>query len=178
MSNKGSGEHVLPDLLRPGLRLVLCGSAVGRVSALRGAPYAGPGNKFWPILAEIGLTPHLFASDESGNLLALGIGLTDLNKTESGADSALSSRADAPEILAGKVERYQPKLLAFTAKRPAAVFMRHMFGRKRVDYGIQPNTMGDTRLFVLPSPSGLAIRYWDPRPWHALAELYRASVEV
>jgi len=49
---------VLPDVLRPGLRLVICGSAASAVSAARGAYYAGPGNKFWRILAETGLTPH------------------------------------------------------------------------------------------------------------------------
>ena len=28
-----------------------------------------------------------------------------------------------------------------------------------------------TRLFVLPSPSGAARRYWDESWWHALARL-------
>ena len=34
-------SHVLPDLLRPGLRLVVCGTAAGAVSAAKGAYYAG-----------------------------------------------------------------------------------------------------------------------------------------
>jgi G:T/U-mismatch repair DNA glycosylase len=43
--------EVLPDLLRPGLRIVFCGTAAGTASARAGAYYAGPGNAFWPTLA-------------------------------------------------------------------------------------------------------------------------------
>ncbi len=35
-----------------------CGTAVGNVSAQRGAYYAGPGNMFWPTLHGAGLTPR------------------------------------------------------------------------------------------------------------------------
>ena len=48
---------VIPDLIRPGLRIVFCGTALGAASARAGAYYAGPGNKFWPTLHEVGLTP-------------------------------------------------------------------------------------------------------------------------
>ena len=119
---------VLPDLLAPGLRLVLCGSAVSAVSAKVRAPYAGPGNKFWPVLHEAGITPRRFQPSEWQRLLKLGIGLTDINKQESGADSALSAAADDPDALARKIEAYRPKWLAFTAKRPAQVFFRNTFG--------------------------------------------------
>ena len=81
--------HVLPDLLRPGLRVVICGSAAGAVSAARGAYYAGPGNKFWRILAEVGLTPRRLEPGEFREVLNFGIGLTDLVKTHSGSDAVL-----------------------------------------------------------------------------------------
>src|SRR3546814_6083057 len=60
-----SRAPVLPDVLAPGLRLVFCGSAAGRKSAELGAYYAGPGNKFWPTLYEIGLTPRHFRPQRS-----------------------------------------------------------------------------------------------------------------
>jgi TDG/mug DNA glycosylase family protein len=41
---------VLPDLLRPGLRIVFCGTAAGTVSAARGVYYAHPQNRFWSAL--------------------------------------------------------------------------------------------------------------------------------
>jgi TDG/mug DNA glycosylase family protein len=49
---------LLDDLLRPGLRIVICGTAAGERSAKLGAYYAGPGNKFWRTLHKVGLTPR------------------------------------------------------------------------------------------------------------------------
>jgi TDG/mug DNA glycosylase family protein len=43
---------VLPDLLRPGLRVVFIGTAAGAASARAGAYYAGPGNQFCLRLVE------------------------------------------------------------------------------------------------------------------------------
>jgi TDG/mug DNA glycosylase family protein len=166
---------IVPDLLRRGLTTVFCGSAVGAASARLGAPYAGPGNKFWPMLAETGLTPRRFAPAEWRGLLALGIGLTDLNKIQSGADCDLSPECDDPTALLAKIETYRPRRVAFTAKRPAGVFMRRVCGRRAVGYGPQRERIGDTVLYVLPSPSGLAVRYWDASWWHRLAELHRAD---
>jgi TDG/mug DNA glycosylase family protein len=168
---------VLPDLLAPGLVTVFCGSAVGAASARIGAPYAGPGNKFWPMLAETGLTPHRFAPQEWRLLAALRIGLTDMNKTQSGSDASLSPAADDPAALLRKVRKHRPRLLAFTAKRPAGVFLRHAFARDSVGYGLQSETVGGTAIFVLPSPSGLAVRFWEPAWWHALAALHRERAQ-
>ena len=53
-------KHVLPDRLKPGLKLVFCGTAAGRQSALQQAYYAHGQNKFWTTLHKVGLTPHLF----------------------------------------------------------------------------------------------------------------------
>jgi len=38
------------------------------------------------------------------------------------------------------------------------------------DYGLQRERIGKTRLFVLPSPSGLATRFFDPGIWQTLAD--------
>ena len=81
-------------MLRPGLRVVLCGSAAGRISAERGLPYAGPGNKFWWILERAGLTPRLLTPPDFRELADHGVGLTDLCKTASGADASLPREAD------------------------------------------------------------------------------------
>ena len=105
----------------------------------------------------------------------LGIGLTDLNKTQSGSDASLSAAADDPDALVRKIRKHGPRRMAFTAKRPAAVFISHLSGRKPIQYGLQPERVGETEFFVLPSPSGLAVRFWDPSWWHKLAERHRAA---
>ena len=160
----GRGRDVLPDVLRPGLDIVFCGSAAGAVSARLGAYYAGPGNLFWPTLFRVGLTPRRLAPREFRTVPRYGLGLTDMAKAEFGGDDELSRRADDPEALRRKIERHRPRLLAFVGKRAARVFL----GR-RVEYGPRIDTLGATGLFVLPSPSGRARRYWDERWWFELA---------
>ena len=78
---------VLPDILAPGLDIVFCGTAVGNVSAQRGAYYAGLGNMFWPTLYEIGLTPRRLQPEEFREVLSFGLGLTDLVKAVLGVDT-------------------------------------------------------------------------------------------
>jgi TDG/mug DNA glycosylase family protein len=158
-------------VLAPGLRIVFCGSAAGAVSARKGTYYAGPGNRFWRILFETRLTPRLLAPEEFRTLPRYGLGLTDMAKHVSGSDASLPRSADDPDALAEKIHRYRPELLAFVGKRAAQVYFRHRHARRLVDYGRQEETLGPTRIHVLPSTSGAAVRYWDEAPWRALAAL-------
>lgn len=82
---------ILPDLLSPGLRMVFCGTAASTASARARAYYAGPGNRFWPILHAAGLTPRLLAPAEFGLLTDWGIGLTDVSKTAQGMDREIAA---------------------------------------------------------------------------------------
>lgn len=159
---------ILPDLLAPGLDLVFCGTAVGAESARRQAYYAGPGNAFWPTLHSVGLTPRRLRPDEYRELLDYGIGLTDLAKEVSGNDDILGHADFDCSRLRALLARYQPRLLAFTGKRAAQQFV----GGK-VGYGLLADRVAATCLFVLPSPSGAACRYWSEAPWFELARLRR-----
>jgi TDG/mug DNA glycosylase family protein len=162
---------VLPDLLAPGLALVVCGSAAGRRSAELRQYYAGRGNKFWPTLERVGLTPRRLLPSEYPLLPAFGIGLTDVVKAQSGADSELDFRQADPEALRAKILRYQPRLLCFNGKRAARTFLC----RARVDYGLQAERIGATRLFVAPSTSGAASGSFDLRVWRRLARRVLAA---
>lgn len=158
---------VLPDVLAPGLRVVFCGTAAGAVSAAKGAYYAGPGNFFWRALHDAGLTPHRLEPQRFGLLPGLGIGLTDLNKTEFGQDADLDPACwDVPGLLA-RMQRYRPQRLAFTSKTAASVVLATPTGRLRL--GLQDGAIAGAAIWVLPSPSGQARRYWDLAPWRALA---------
>jgi TDG/mug DNA glycosylase family protein len=81
---------VLPDVLEPGLRVVFCGMAAGPMSAQVAAYYAGPGNQFWEVLYRTGLTCRKLDPHEFRTLPKYGLGLTDLAKTHSGSDRAIS----------------------------------------------------------------------------------------
>ncbi len=166
-SPTGDGT-ILPDLLGPGLRLVFCGMAAGHVSAVRRAYYAGPGNRFWPMLHAVGLTPRPLQPEEFPALIVLGIGLTDIAKRASGPDRVIPRRAADAADLRRKIEAHAPRILAFNGKAAAERFFG---GRTR--YGWQPATVGMTRLFVLPSTSGAARGFWDEAPWRELADAFR-----
>jgi TDG/mug DNA glycosylase family protein len=161
-------EAILPDVLSPNLRLVFCGSAAGRRSAEAGAYYAHPGNMFWRVLHEVGFTPHRLRPEEFPQLATLGIGLTDLGKFHFGNDVELPRDAFDVEALRTKIRLYRPGVLAFTSKHAARAWFGHA-----VDYGMQADSEGTTRLFVLPSPSGQARRSWDAAHWQTLADLTR-----
>lgn len=156
----------LEDLLRPGLDLVICGTAASAVSAERGHYYAGPGNRFWSVLEETGLTPSLLRPSEYGRLLEHGIGLTDVVKNQSGMDIGIDFLGHGT-TLEHRLEPFSPRILCFNGKRAAS----EALGRKRVSYGLRSNTFGSTRLFVAPSTSAAARRWWDFRLWQQLADL-------
>ena len=158
-------QHILPDLLRPGLALVFCGTAAGERSAREGAYYAHPGNLFWRALHEAGITPHRFSPPDFPALLELGIGLTDLAKRHSGNDADLPRDAFDVPALEAKLAHYQPRLLAFTSKTAA----RAALGRAITAYGVQPERLDTIEIHALPSPSGQARGHWDLEPWQQLA---------
>jgi TDG/mug DNA glycosylase family protein len=159
----------VPDLLAHNLDVVFCGTALGRVSAQARAYYANPGNFFWKALHATGLTPTLVKPADYPQVLQYGIGLTDLCKNAYGQDSELPEDAFDYDALRTKIEEYQPRFLAFTSKTGAAGFLGH-FTTGALKYGEQPERVGDTRVFVLPSPSGQARTYWSIHPWQELAD--------
>ena len=154
----------LPDVLRPGLRVVFCGTAAGTASARAGAYYAGPGNRFWRTLHEIGLTPAQFAPDEFERLSDRGIGLTDICKSRHGSDSEVGTTDFDVAGLESRISAAEPAHLAFNGKNAA----RGALGRA-VDYGRQAERLGGATIWILPSTSGAARGYWDRGPWQELA---------
>ena len=156
--------HVLPDILRPGLRVVFCGTAAGTASAKAKTYYAGPGNAFWATLHATGMTPVLLLPTEFERLSEFGIGLTDICKVRHGSDEEVGTTEFDVAGLEVKIGQAEPACLAFNGKNAA----KGVLGRA-VDYGRQPERIGGAETWVLPSTSGAARAFWDPRPWHELA---------
>jgi double-stranded uracil-DNA glycosylase len=166
---------VLPDLLAPDLKIVFCGTAPGHVSALQRAYYAHPHNKFWRILYETGLTPRQLAPEDYRELLDYGIGLTDIAKFDKGLDKDLKAHSLGHKALLSlreRIESFQPNVLAFTSMTGGAKFFK-----ERRACGLQPETLGRTRIWILPSTSGLACGSWDEKIWHKLARAAQKAAE-
>ena len=158
-------QHLIPDLLAPGLDLVFCGTAPSPASFKARAYYANPGNAFWPTLHAVGLTPERLAPQRFPELLGFGIGLTDLNKTEVGSDHELTAEAMDAVSLHAKLRRFRPAAIAFTSKNAASLGL----GLKTPAYGRQPDLLEGAVVFVLASPSGRARSFWTIAPWREAA---------
>ncbi len=163
-----SEGHVLPDVLAPGLDIVFCGTAAGTESARQRAYYAHPQNRFWRTLHEAELTPRLLAPSEFLLMPDFGLGLTDLAKFASGMDRELPAGAlgqGARAVLREKIEAHAPRALAFTSLTAG----RRFLGRVDARFGPQIERLGDTAIWLLPSPSPTAGWNFDIAPWRALA---------
>ena len=156
--------ELLPDLLRPGLEVVFCGTAAGTASARAKAYYAGPGNAFWRTLFATGLTPRQLAPSEYERLLGFGIGLTDLCKVRHGSDAEVGTEEFDVDGLRGRIAAVEPVYLAFNGKNSARGALE-----REVQIGPQEEQIGGAAVWVLPSTSAAARRYWDIDPWQELA---------
>ena len=158
---------MLPEVLKPDLKIVFCGTAAGRKSAELGFYYAGNGNKFWKTLFETGLTPRLLMPSEFSELINWGIGLTDMVKDKSGMDNNLMRSDFKNNGLVEKIQKYNPRYLCFNGKKAAKEF----YGYNYVEYGLQEKRVYDTSIFIAPSTSSAANGFWDVKHWIKLANL-------
>jgi TDG/mug DNA glycosylase family protein len=146
-------DRTIPDVLAPGLRVVFAGINPGLYSAATGYHFARPGNRFWPTLHRSGFTPRIFRPDEQEQLLGLGLGISNIAARASARADELRPQEliTGARILNGKLQRLQPAWLAVlgvTAYRAA-------FGQRHAAVGRQDETIGETRIWVLPNPSGI-----------------------
>lgn len=153
--------RAVPDLIRPGLRLLFVGINPGLVSGATGHHFARPGNRFWPTLFGAGLTPRLLRPDEGTILLDLGIGITNLvaRVTATAAELSDDELRLGGERLRDVVARYRPAVVAIVGKGAYAT----AFARTKVTFGPQPEGLAGSELWVLPNPSGLNASYQLPQ---------------
>lgn len=160
-STKGI-RPTLPDILGQNLRVVFCNIG-GAMSGQSATFYADARNRFWTVLFRVGLIPKPLSSEQSKLLPRYGIGLTELSLSK---HINKDSQSDFDiEGLKQKVSQYSPLTLAFNGKRAA----QEVYGYS-VHYGLQPEPIASSTVFVLPSTSGIARKYWNEWYWRELAD--------
>jgi TDG/mug DNA glycosylase family protein len=108
---------------------------------MAGAYYVGPGNRFWSILHESGLTPRRLAPGEFWLLPEWGIGLTDVCKTAHGMDREIAADAFDPARLRTVLDEVRPHAIAFNGKKAARVALR-LRDIAPIDLGPTAHTFG------------------------------------
>ena len=166
---------MLKDVLTHNLKVVFCGTAKGAKSALSGYYYAGPGNKFYSTLFKVGFTPHKLLPTECYEINNYGIGLTDLVHTEYGNDNQISDESYEVDLFIEKMKKFKPEFIAFTSKKAASFALGYWGNTKMVNYGLQSSMIGSSKVYILPSPSGNARKYWNEDFWHDLNKIIRNS---
>ncbi|GGP64212.1 G/U mismatch-specific DNA glycosylase [Streptomyces melanogenes] len=146
-------DTVIPDVAAGGLSVLFCGINPSLMSGATGHHFARPGNRFWPVLHLSGFTPRQLKPWEQNELLTYDLGITNVVARATARADELSAEEfrEGGRLLTAKVEQLRPRYLAvvgITAYRTA-------FDDRKARIGPQTRTIGDTRVWALPNPSGL-----------------------
>lgn len=152
-ASRPTHDKALPDYLAPGLWVVFIGFNPGERSAEIGHYYGHPGNRFWWLLWQAGLTDRQLHPTEDRQLLSYGYGLTDLvaRPSKSSSDLAGWERRAGREELLERLRQYRPAIACYNGKGVYAAAA----GLRQPEYGRQAGELlPGTIDYVAASPSG------------------------
>jgi TDG/mug DNA glycosylase family protein len=146
-------QAILPDILRPGLKVLFCGINPGLGAAAGGHHFIGKGNRFWKVLHLAGFTPDLMRPDQDRLLMDYGCGLTTAvsRATARAADVSKGEFAAVASHLREKVEAFAPECVAFLGKAAYGAIVR----QRDIAWGRQERAIGGAIVWIVPNPSGL-----------------------
>jgi TDG/mug DNA glycosylase family protein len=161
----------MPDIIAPRLDVLFCGINPSVYSVVIGHHFGRPGNRFWPALFAGGFTPRLYSPFEDQSIVELGLGITNVASRSSvaAADLERSELEAGGKLLEAKILKYEPQVLAILGIGA----YRTAFARPKATLGLQEETIGQTKIWVLPNPSGLNAHYHPPQLAVLFGELKR-----
>ena len=166
-------DRTVPDLIAPRLRVLFVGINPGLYSGAVGHHFARPGNRFWRVLHAARFTDGLVSPFDERRLLARGLGITNIvaRTTATAAELSPEELRRGVRLLAAKVRRYRPRIVAFLGVSAFRVAL----GRPDAALGCQPEPFAGAALWVLPNPSGLNASYQLPALTRLFARVQRAA---
>ncbi len=175
---------MLPEIWAQNLRVVFVGTTLAEISDQLGFYYLGPNNQFWFLLEYAGIMPtslvspperkvlvnaqkdgvlndtykQLFFEKKERELLKHHIGLTDLNRrrvvSKEDDPAAEPTKEDILKFVR-KVEKYEPKILAFvTGVEIFEKCLRPLYPSVNRQRGKQDFLIGNSEVWLLGSTSG------------------------
>jgi TDG/mug DNA glycosylase family protein len=164
----------IPDLVRPGIQVLLVGINPSLYSGFTGTHFARPGNRLWRTLHEAGFSDRRLHPSETEAIAAAALGITNLVARATARADELSD----DEVRAG-VEPLR-RLVRRTRRRwggPSYVAFlgistyRVAFAARHATVGPQREPFEGAGVWVLPNPSGLNAHYQLPDLGRAYARL-------
>lgn len=168
----------IDDVIADDTKILVVGINPGLWTAAVNAPFAHPGNRFWPSLEASGLMPYRvdatrgLSDDDLAVFTGRGFSLTNLvSRATARADELTTAELkEGRQHLEQLAEQLQPKVIAIvgiTAYRAA-------FDEKKAVMGKQERMIAGAEMWVLPQPSGLNAH----APLPVLAEWWRQVGEA
>jgi double-stranded uracil-DNA glycosylase len=170
-----AANKTVPDVIGRRLKVIFSGINPGLYTAAVGHHFARPGNRFWPALFASGFTDRIISPFDERLLLKSGYGITNLVQRATATADQLSpdELREGCNQLTAKVLRYQPRFLAILGLGA----YRTAWERPKAVIGRQSETIGDTKIWVLPNPSGLNAHY-QPKQLAQLFSELKAAVDA
>jgi TDG/mug DNA glycosylase family protein len=159
----------VPDVIAPDLDELYCGINPGLYSGAVRHHFARPGNRLWKALHASGFTDRVLGPFEEEVLLEYGLGITNfVNRATATMVGITSDELRKGAVgLERKVKRYRPRFVAILG----LTSYRTAFGRPDAVVGPQEHTIGASRVWLLPNPSGLNAHYQVPDLARVFGEL-------
>ena len=148
----------LRDILKPRPRILFVGINPSLRSEQMGHHFASPGNPFWRLLYAAKLVPVELKSEDDKRLVEFDLALTSLcaRATRSAAELTTAEMIVGQRLLAGKIRRLRPRVVAFVG---VSIYRRFFGIAQGAGAGAKEQEIFGARVFVLPNPSGLNASY-------------------
>ena len=169
----------MPDFVGPDVRLLLVGINPSLWSAAVQAPFARPGNRFWPALALAGITDRVI--DTSGGLSdadrdylydrGIGVSRFVARATARADELAAEELRDGASILRRNIAEWRPRVVAVVGISA----YRTGFGLPKAAAGRQEEPVEGSEVWVFPNPSGLNAHHTTATLAAAYREAGRAA---
>ncbi len=149
--------NTLPDYLKSDLDIVLVGLNPSLYSVEVGHYFATPRNRFWRAINRSGLLTEPLDANTDYKMLEQSIGMTDIVKrpTRGASDLRAADYREWAPVLKAKLERFKPLIVCFHGAVAYRSYLRYAEGisTSSLELGLQPHTIGRSRVFMVPNPS-------------------------
>ena len=149
--------NTLHDHLKSDLDIVLVGLNPSLYSVEVGHYFATPRNRFWRAINRSGLLTEPLDANTDYKMLEQSIGMTDIVKrpTRGASDLRAADYREWAPVLKAKLECFEPLIVCFHGAVAYRSYLRYAEGisASSLELGLQPHTIGRSRVFMVPNPS-------------------------
>ncbi len=145
------------DVVTDRPKVLFVGINPGATSGKVGHHFAGPFNPFWQLLHEAGFTDEQLVAERDHELAEHGYALVNLcaRPTKVASELTKAELVRGRTRLYDKIRRMKPRVVALVGVTLYPIVFDTASAKQTPGAGAKPERIGDSRVFVVPNPSGL-----------------------